>query len=88
MTAEDELAEVRAVLDELTMCEAPTLALRVRHLIEHERLVCDARVFDAEKREHSFQAQCRYWMGLALNAATKGEHHADRAEPSCYHRDQ
>ncbi len=61
--------EVEAALNELTRCQAPTLARRVRDTIEHERLVNDAAVFDAEKREHSFRAQCNYWAGMALLAA-------------------
>ncbi len=66
-------AEVKEVLDELTTCQGPTLAQRVRNTIEHEKLVSDAVAFDAEKREYSLRVQCNYWAGMALLAAQRSD---------------
>lgn len=66
---EAELSAVDAALDVTTRCQAPTRAQRIADTLEHNGLIADAAVFDANKAEQSVRAQCIYWMGAARIAA-------------------
>ncbi len=58
------LLRVRQALDNVTRCQAPTLAQRIKDSFLHNRLVHETIVFDLEKREHSLRAQITYWVGM------------------------